>query len=76
LIDGVEVEIMGDIQKPRADGAWGDPTDLNRHRCFMDIEGMRIPVMSLEYEEAAYRAISRFEKADMLRAWLRRGGRP
>jgi len=75
LIDGVKVEIMGDIQKPRTDGTWDDPTDLGCHRRFAEIDGMRIPVLSLEYEEAAYRAIGRTEKADMLRAWLQRRSR-
>ena len=70
LIEGIEVEVMGDIQKPLADGTWSEPTDLNRHRRFVDIEGMRIPVMSLEYEETAYRTIGRIEKADLLKSYM------
>ena len=70
LIEGVEVEIMGDIQKPNVDGTWEEPTDLARHKRFVEVEGMRIPVLSLEYEEQAYRKMGRIEKAEMLRQWL------
>jgi hypothetical protein len=31
---------------------------------------MRLPVLSLEYEEEAYRKLGRLEKADAIRKWL------
>ena len=70
LIDGIEVELMGDIQKADSGGTWDAPTDLNRHKRFVEVEDMRIPVLSLEYEEQAYRKMGRVEKAEMLRQWL------
>ncbi len=70
-IDGIEVEIMGDIQKPNDDGAWDEPTNLDRHKRFVDVEGMRIPVLSLEYEQQAYLQMGRIEKAEMLKQWLK-----
>jgi hypothetical protein len=70
MIDGIEVEIMGDIQKALADGAWEEPTDLDRHKRFVEVEGMRIPVLSLEYERQAYGDMGRIEKAETLRQWL------
>ena len=66
-IDGLQVEIMGDIQKRSDDGAWEEPTDLNRHRRFVDVDGMRIPVLSLEYEYQAYLKLGRIERAEMLK---------
>ncbi len=69
-IDGVQVEIMGDLEKLLDDGTWEAPPALNRHRIWLEVEGMRLPVLSLEYEEQAYRKLGRTEKADMLRRWL------
>ncbi len=69
-IVGLKVEIMGDIQKRSDDGAWEEPTDLNRHKRFVDVTGMRIPVLSLEYEYQAYLKLGRMERAEMLKNWL------
>jgi hypothetical protein len=67
LIDGIEVEIMGDIQKRLEDGSWESPVDLNSHRRFVNFEGMQVPVLSLEYEAQAYQKMGRLERAEMLR---------
>lgn len=75
-IDGVKVELMGDIQMPDAGGAccawgaWGEPADLNRHKRLVEIDGMRLPVLSLEYEYQAYVKLGRVETAERLRKWL------
>lgn len=69
-IDGLKVEIMGDIQKRSDDGAWQEPTDLNRHKRIVEIEGMGIPVLSLEYEYQAYLKLGRTERAEMLKNWM------
>ncbi len=70
IIDGIKVEIMGDIQKRLRDGNWENPVDLNKYKRFIEIEGMKIPVLSLEYEYQAYLKLGRTEKAEMLRKWL------
>ena len=70
LLGGVTVEIMGDIEKRRPDGTWAPPPDLSRHSHMVTVEGMRLPVLSLEYEYQAYVALGRTERAAMLRAWL------
>jgi len=67
LIAGIEVEIMGDIQKRLEDGTWEAPVDLNSHRRFVNFEGMQVPVLSLEYEAQAYQKMGRLERAEMLR---------
>jgi hypothetical protein len=71
MIDGVNVEIMGDIQKRLQNGTWENPVDLKRQRRIIEFEGMRVPVLSLEYEYEAYLKLGRKEKAEMLRKWLR-----
>ena len=70
LIDGVKVEIMGDLQKRLEDGTWESPIDLLEHRRFVIREGARIPVLPLEYEYGAYIRLGRHERAMMLRTWL------
>ncbi len=70
MIDEIKVEIMGDVQKRREDGGWEDPVDLECYRRGVEIEGLEIPVLSLEYEWQAYLKLGRTEKAEHLRRWL------
>ena len=69
-IDGIEVEIMGDIQKRGADGVWEEVIDPAHYRQIVEIEGLLVPVLSLEYEYQAYLKFGRVERAQMLRRWL------
>ena len=70
VIDGIQVEIMGDIQKRLGDGTWEAPVDISRYKRWVALDGMRIPVLALEYEYEAYLKLGRIEKAEMLRRWL------
>jgi len=70
-IDGIKVEIMGDIQKHLGDESWEEPVNVEQHMRWVEVEGMRIPVLSLEYEYQAYLKLGRSEKAEMLRQWLK-----
>ena len=65
-IDGVEVEIIGDIQKRPPGGRWGPPPDLARLAVTMEAGGFPVRVLPLEYERDAYRAMGRFEKAELI----------
>ncbi|GCE51229.1 hypothetical protein EI42_03386 [Thermosporothrix hazakensis] len=67
LLDGLTVEIMGDIQKRPETGDWEPPVELYRYKRYIDIAGMRVPVLSLAYEAEAYRRMGRLERAEMLR---------
>ncbi len=69
-IDGIKVEIMGDIQKRLENGTWENHIDLTKYKKFIEIEGMKIPVLSLEYEYRAYLKLGRIQKAKMLKTWL------
>ncbi len=72
-IDGVKVEIMGGLQKKLPHGTWEFPVDVERHREFISFEGMDLPVLSLSYEEQAYRTLGRIETADRIKEWLNLG---
>ena len=67
LIDGLVVEIMGDIQKRLEDNTWELPVDLRSQRQFVHVDGMDIPVLSLAYEAQAYLKLGRLERAEVLR---------
>ncbi len=69
-VQEVTVEIMGALQKKLPSGKWESPVDVEKHREFVDFKGMRLPVLTLSYEEQAYRKLGRTEKADKIREWL------
>jgi hypothetical protein len=68
-VDGVKVEIMGAIQKKLDDQGWEDPVEVERYRHWIALDGMRVPVLSLEYEQQAYLRLGRIEKAELLGKW-------
>jgi hypothetical protein len=69
-MDGIKIEIMGDIQKLLAGHTWEQPVKVEQHRCWVDIDGLRIPVLSLQYEYQAYLKLGRVERAEKLKKWL------
>ena len=71
-MDGIKIEIMGDVQKRLEDQTWEDPVKIERHKCWVRVESMQVPVLSLQYEYQAYLKLGRPEKAEMLRKWLQR----
>lgn len=68
-IEGVEVEIIGDIQRREAGADWEPPVDLKRVRRWAHYDEMMLPVLSIAYEAGAYRRMERAQKADMLQKW-------
>ncbi len=71
-IDGIKVEIMGDLQKRLDDQSWEGPVKVECYKQRVELEGMRIPVLSLEHEYQAYLKLGRSKKAEMLRNWLQK----
>ncbi len=67
LIEGIVVEVMGDLQKRLEDGTWETPLELSSQRQFVEREGREIPVLALAYEAQAYLKLGRLERAEMLR---------
>ncbi|MBN1963246.1 MAG: hypothetical protein JW910_01280 [Anaerolineae bacterium] len=70
-LDGVPVEIMGDVEKRQpGEEAW-EAVDLARHVRHVTVAGVgTIPVLELPYEVEAYRKLGRFERADLVQHWL------
>jgi len=68
-IEGVEVEIMGDIQHRQPDRGWNAPVELAKQRRWVNALDHMLPVMAISYEAEAYRRMGRMEKAAMLQAW-------
>lgn len=73
-ICGTDVEIMGEIQKRLPDGSWERKFSLPPLIRSVDFEGMRIPVLSLAHEAAAYRKLGRTERADEIERFLASNG--
>ena len=72
-IDGIDVEIMGDIQKRGADDVWEEIVNPAHYKQTVEIAGLLVPVLSLEYEYQAYLKFGRVEQAKILRRWLDNG---
>ena len=66
-IEGIRVEVMGDLQKRRPDGSWEPPVGIAQHLRWVEWEGMQAPVLDLAYEASAYAALGRDERAALLR---------
>jgi hypothetical protein len=73
-ISGIKVEIMGAIQKRLDDGSWEAPVQVGPYRRWVEVQGIRVPVLSLEYEVEAYRKMGRIERAEILKGWLKGHG--
>ena len=72
-VNGIQVEIMGDVQKLLENQMWEAPVRVKDYQTWVNIAGMEIPVLSLDYEYQAYLKMGRTEKANLLLAWLHRG---
>jgi Aminoglycoside-2''-adenylyltransferase len=66
-IQGVEVELIGALQKRQRDRSWEPPTNPAEHRRLVWLEDFQVPVLTLQYEAAAYADLGRYERAELLR---------
>ena len=73
-IEGVEVEIIGGVQKRQSDGSWESPVDIEDHKLFLEYQGLQVPVLDLHHEQKAYLKLGRLEKAALLADWLAKKG--
>ena len=74
LIDGIKVDVMGDVELRDEQGNWQATPELASETESVDVGGLRIPVRSMESEYQAYERLGRVEKARLVRAWLERQG--
>jgi hypothetical protein len=75
IIEGVEVEIIGGVQKKLENGEWEEPVNVAEHCRWVNWQGRRVPVLELEYEVESYRCMGRLEKAEKIRRWLDSSGK-
>jgi hypothetical protein len=68
-IDGLQVEIMGEMKK-LVGGAWEGPVELTRYKRYISYHGMRLPLLDLAYEYEAYLKMGRLEKAALIKSRL------
>ncbi len=67
-IDGLQVELLGDIRHRRSDGLWEPPLDLLPVRRWVSWRRQNVPVLSLEHEASAYEKMGRLQKAEIIRS--------
>jgi len=68
-INGVSVEVMGDIQK-KHNNAWEDIVDLRPLIEYAVYDDMTLPVLDLNYESSAYRKLGRANRANEIDRFL------
>lgn len=68
-LNGLPVEVIGQLQKRRPDGTWKPPVDITDHRRFVDLDDVAVPVLSLAYEADAYQRLGREDRAALLREY-------
>jgi len=69
-INGIKVEIMGDLQKKLPNGEWEVPVDIRPIRQEVLFQALCVPVLSLAYEYEAYLKLGRMDKAERIRQYL------
>ena len=69
-INGIQVEIIGDMQHRLADGTWEPIVDMNRFKVWVIVEEIDLPVMSLLFLYQAYQLLGRADKVAVLKNWL------
>jgi hypothetical protein len=69
-VQGVRVEVIGDIQKRMPDGSWTEPPDLQSLIKTVPWHGLRVPLLPLAYEASAYAQMGRGTRAQQIRQFL------
>jgi len=75
-IDGVKVEIMGDLRLRRSDGGWADPPNMTALTQRIRFEEMHIPVLDLEWERRSYTRLGRTERVEVIEELTKRAPSP
>lgn len=65
-VNGIRVEVMGDIEKLSPDGNWIGPPDLPSIINFVNFEELTLPVLDLSYEREAYRILGRLARVAII----------
>ena len=71
-INEITVEVMGDIEKRLDDRSWIGAPNLYPIIRLIDLDGVNVPVLDLEYEKEAYRILGRNDTARKVNDFLDR----
>ena len=66
-IEGITVELIGEIQHRSLEDEWENPVDIVSQRIWVTWQGHEIPVFPLEFEAQSYEKMGRNEKARLIR---------
>lgn len=69
-VGGIQVEVIGDIQKRTPNTPWSPPPNLPIIIHHIQLNTRLIPVLALAYEAEAYQALGRLETAAKIRQTL------
>jgi hypothetical protein len=69
-INGIQVEIIGDMQHRLPDGSWEPIVDMNGFKVWVVVEEIDLLVMSLPFLYQAYQLLGRADKVALLKTWL------
>jgi hypothetical protein len=72
-INGLLVELLGDIRHRQPDDTWSSSLDLNSVLVWVEWRGFGIPALSLNHEAIAYEKMGRIQKAELIRSAIRKG---
>jgi hypothetical protein len=67
---GYDFEIIGDAQYRDPNGSWEAPMDFTPHKHFLQVDGITLPVLTLEFEYESYVRLGRTAKIKVLAEWL------
>jgi hypothetical protein len=70
-INGVTVELLGDIKHRQPGGVWEPSAEILSSRIWISWRGHEVPVFPLEFEAQAYAKMGRVEKANLIRESIR-----
>jgi hypothetical protein len=70
-INGIIVELLGDMKHRQPGGIWESPVDIVSTRIWVIWRENEIPVYPLEIEVQAYEKMGRIEKANLIREAIR-----
>jgi len=69
-VEGVVVEVMGDLEYQSVNGSWHNAPDFKAQRRTMEYLGITVPVVSLEYLHKFYLQLQRPARVALIQARL------
>jgi hypothetical protein len=62
----VEIELLGDVQTAMPGNIWTAPLSIEQHRVWIERNGRRYPVLSLDYLQDVYATMGRVKAAQLI----------